>query len=472
MSTITLKIKTFDGQGAHVTPVAKSTATVGSAKHCDIVLSHASVAPEHVRAWCEGGRIWLQDLGGAAGTYLNGIRLPPLKPMLVRELDLIKLGECPVTLGMEPNLVRSPLVKPQSPAQNEITVTDIKPLVEFNANSNHDHERASREVADLKLQVQVLKLEKEAGEDLRRELVLAKEEIERLKAEKRNLNSQFESELAESKLNGLKEIKDQRTHDARKLEQWKSAVYERLTDKLKAVVQSRVKVWNQRPFSKEMAAEWETELRQVFKKVLLNEADQAEVALEVTSPAVPIERRKKKRAQNGEGPWMRIAVGGFVLAVFLGMAWLASFRMNREKSRSLASSRMETAVPSAPRAEANAISAFKKSYTDTVLSNSAYLESEMNRTFRAAWLKDFNKTAVKEWKLDDKAVREIASKELALIQDLNRLRAQPQQMRQREVLFMKDLQAALGKKATPDKFMRLKRASFARNQVYLSRETR
>src|SRR5687768_17438983 len=117
MSTGSLKVKIFDGKGTHVVPVAKSTVTVGSASHCDVVLEHASIQAEHVRAWLEGGRIWIQDLGTTGGTFLNGIRLPGLKPMLVRDLDVLKLGECPATVGMEANLVRAPIVKAARPME-------------------------------------------------------------------------------------------------------------------------------------------------------------------------------------------------------------------------------------------------------------------------------------------------------------------------------------------------------------------
>jgi protein required for attachment to host cells len=88
------------------------------------------------------------------------------------------------------------------------------------------------------------------------------------------------------------------------------------------------------------------------------------------------------------------------------------------------------------------------------------------------WLKDFSRTAQKDWKLDAKTVNEIAAKEISFIQDLNRMKNAPAQMRQREIQFMAELQKQLGKKVSTDKFMRLKRTFYTRNQVYLTRETR
>ncbi len=61
MYVSSLKVKIFDAGGTQVIPVPKSNLTIGSAKHCDVVLNHASVQGEHLRAWFDGGRVWIQD---------------------------------------------------------------------------------------------------------------------------------------------------------------------------------------------------------------------------------------------------------------------------------------------------------------------------------------------------------------------------------------------------------------------------
>jgi|GEM_PF-5285515 len=525
MSTVALKIKIFDAKGTHLVPMAKSTATVGSAKHCDVVLNHPSVQPEHARAWCEGGRIWVQDLGTPAGTTLNGIRLPPLKPMLVRELDIVKLGDCPVTMGLEPNLVRAPVVKPQE-SLPEFTATDIRPLVSPAASperKNEDVEKMHRELADLKLQLQMARLEKDSGQDLRKELAKAQAEVARLKSEKEKLKESFnhfdgdkksfklqlENEVAELKLKALRELKEQREDDTRKFEKWKAEAAGHLTSASRTLAEQKSKVWSQKPFSKDMLQELDAEMTAIVRRVLLNEQKKRE---EASAPPPPLqaksdtatgvksalglpkntaasakpgpppsgERRKKPRHSN-DGPWQRIAVGGFVLALFMAAAWYASIYLKRDGSRTMAS-QMETAPPpvnAAPAASAKPVdpdsgktSGFKKSYTDNVLATLNYVDAELNMDFRALWIKDLGRTAQKEWKLDAKTVNEIANKEIVLIQDLNRLKTAPAQMRQREQQFMRELQQQLGKKVTTDKFMRLKRSFYTRNQVYLTRETR
>jgi hypothetical protein len=512
MSSATLKIKIFDAKGTHLVPMTKSTATVGSAKHCDVVLNHPTVQPEHARAWCEGGRIWVQDLGTPAGTTLNGIRLPPLKPMLVRELDIVKLGDCPATMGMEPNLVRAPVVMPKSNLP-EFTATDIRPIVSPDASpekKQEEYERMHRELADLKLQMQMARLEKSSDEDLRKELAAAKEEIARLKAEKEKLKESFnhfdgdkktfkaqlENEVAELKLKSLRELKEQREEDTRKFEKWKSEAAANLASASRTLADQKAKTWNQRPFSKELAHEWDSEISAIFKRVILNNAPppvQTASNLKVPIGLPPKEitqtnaqkaahaphpERRKRPRQSNDGPWQRIAVGGFILALFMAVAWYASIYLKRDGARTMASQMVETAPPPPPasRAAANPdagkTSGFKKTYTDNVLGTINYVDAELNMDFRALWLKDLSRTAAKEWKLDAKAVNDIANKEIVLIQDLNRMKNNTAQMRQRESQFMKELQSRLGKRANTDKFMRLKRAFYTRNQVYLTRETR
>lgn len=511
MSSATLKIKVFDAKGTQVLPTSKSTATVGSAKHCDVVFNHPTVAGEHARAWCEGGRIWIQDLGSPGGTTLNGIRLPPLKPMLVRELDIVKFGDCPSTMGMEPNMVRAPVVMPKSSVP-EFTATDIRPLISPEAGTDkkqEEFERMHRELADLKLQMQMARLEHESGEELRRELHSAKEQIAKLKNEreklkesfdhfdgdKKSFKAQLENEVAELKLKNLRELKEQREQDQRKFEQWKAETAGALTAAARGLAEQKGKAWSSKPFTKEMMNEWDSELSAILRKALLNEAKSAAVPpalpntpapVAKTPPPVPVDRRapfverRKKPRQSNDGPWQRVAVGGLILALFLAVAWYASVYLKRDNARSMASTSVETApppiAPAPPKApsspDAGKTNGFKKSYTENVLTTLNYVDAELNMDFRNLWLKELGRTATRDWKLDPKAVSEIGKKEIVLIQDLSRMQANPVQMRQREAQFLKELQSQLGKKGNVDKFMKAKRAFYNRNQVYLSRETR
>jgi hypothetical protein len=52
-----------------------ATFTGGSDAGCDIRLSDAGVAPQHVQIIFDGILWWARDMGGAGGTYVNGTRI-------------------------------------------------------------------------------------------------------------------------------------------------------------------------------------------------------------------------------------------------------------------------------------------------------------------------------------------------------------------------------------------------------------
>ena len=222
---VSLKVKIFDDKGTRVLQVSKSTLTIGSASHCDVVFDDPSVSPEHTRAWLEGGRIWVQDLGSPNGTALNEIRLPALKPMLVRDLDVLRLGESTSTLGLEAIVVRAPVVKPkvaETTAASSSAAAEAKSLSAPELEKRKDEaQRLARELADLKLHVQMARLEKAAAEEMSRQLENLKDEIknvhdqkekwdqslQRMEAEKHKMRLEVEREVAEFKVKAMNEMK-------------------------------------------------------------------------------------------------------------------------------------------------------------------------------------------------------------------------------------------------------------------------
>ncbi len=291
MSAVNLRIKIFDPSGTRILSMPKSTVTIGGATHCDLVLEHHTIAVEHVRAWLDGGRIWIQDLATASGTSVNGSRLPPLKPMLLRDMDVIALGECPAKLGLEVIMVRAPVVKAQA-AIDEITATDIRRVTEDSESRRPDAEALSRELADLKLQIQMQGLEKESVEDLRRQLVQLKQEFQQVSEqrqrlaekmvsvehEKQTYRKNLEHELADHKLKALRDLKEQREYDLRQFEQWKVSAVVELNQQIQKISQAKVKTWVTRPVSKDMVLEWEGDLNQLLRRVILNEAEEEAMA--------------------------------------------------------------------------------------------------------------------------------------------------------------------------------------------------
>lgn len=318
MSGASLKVKIFDSSGTQVVPVAKSNLTVGSAKHCDVVLEHATVQSEHLRAWFDAGRIWIQDLGTQSGTFLNGIRLPSLKPMLVRELDVVRLGDNPATLGMEANLVRAPIVKPAAPV-DEVTQSGVKPAVPKDAELEKKRDELAkirRELAELKLQLQMGRLDKESEDEAHRHLSVMRNEVQNLQDQKARLErtlkqmeqqrqtqlDALEKELAERKAASLAQLKNLMDHEMSKLAEWKMQVIQDIRRDVHTLSQQKAKAWVTRPLSQDMILEWEADIQSLMRRVMLGEKE--EVAEPVTeAPPVP----KKSRDERSDS--MRVATG-------------------------------------------------------------------------------------------------------------------------------------------------------------------
>lgn len=481
-----LKIKIFDAKGTHLVPISKSTVTVGSAPHCDVVLNHSSVQPEHIRAWCEGGRIWVQDLSSTSGTAINGIRLPPLKPMLLREIDVLKLGECQATLSMEPNLVRAPVVNKVN--LDEFTATDVKAIIPAEAShekSRGDVDKMNRELADLKLQLQMAKLDRETIDDLKKETQSLKEELQKAledkkkykesaqnaDGDKKNYRKQFETELNELKLKALREQKDQREEDQRKFEQWKQEAVGRLAAAVNELGHSKERAWITRPLSRDMMLEWAGDTNDLFREHLLGEkplpkVPEATMARHETAankvpshtatgvrPAPKATRQSRRKKQ--ESVFSRFAIFGVIGLVVLA----AGFFLFKPKRRLLEGSRASASqsapaeappaeqlqapqppqppvqqqqqLPPAPKPPVPVAKkpfapyqdkVFKKTYTDNVLYTLYYAEAETNMDFRAMWIKDLNKVGKGQWKMDSRTLGGILANELVMIQDLTRMR--------------------------------------------------
>lgn len=530
MSSAALKIKVFDNKGTNLVPISKSTATVGSASHCDLVLDHSTVQAEHIRVWCEGGRVWVQDLGGPTGTTLNGIRLPHLKPMLVRELDILKLGDCPATLGLEPNLIRAPVVKAVN--VDEITLTDIKPIPVLPPEAPKSEppppapqpppalrsvpnsevevkkgelEKISRDLADLKLQLQMAKLDKLSGDEFRKQVDGYQEEIARLKGEKQSLQHsvqqvdqekrdykrQLDEEVAELKLKNLREMKDQRDKDRAAFEDWKKEAYQSMAKALRDLIE--VKARSSRQFSRDMILEWIEDFEHCAKRILVRPPVPSEESLSTKSAAHSTkagERRSKRRhrSRSSADMWNKVALVSCGLGIFMAICWMFSSYVKTGTGQRAVASKNETPPDAQPgnqmRAPFSPVQSkgFKKTYTDNILYTMSYADAELNSDFRAAWLKELTRAARSEWKLSETALSSIAAKEIVLIQDLNRIRgtivAADQErdgaarMRAREDQFLRELKEQLGKKTSVDTYMKLKRGFYTRNQVYLVRENR
>ena len=79
--------------------------TIGSDPDlCDAVLSDASLAPRHARLRRIEGRLWLEDLNGGTGTWVDGTRLHPFAAFPCRVGSILRLGEVEATLSLRHGL--------------------------------------------------------------------------------------------------------------------------------------------------------------------------------------------------------------------------------------------------------------------------------------------------------------------------------------------------------------------------------
>ncbi len=529
LSASQLKVKIFDKNGTQVLNLGKSAVTIGSASHCDVVVDHPSVSGEHARAWLEGGRIWVQDLGSKEGTSLNGARLMPLKPLFVRDLDTLCLGACESRIGLEMNVVRSPVVKntatavktaqpPIATASPEAT-PQAEPTKAAHRQRQEDLESVARELADSKRQLQLAKLELKSGEEIFSQLETLRRDLQ---------TSQQSVKTNEDKIRQLEAaaLKMRQTQESRKREETHRLDAEKreslvtFAQRLRGISIQLSQRWTTRPLSQDMIFEWESETIQTFQAVVLPGSDHAqaipalppldpvvnaklnanmEAQLDATvvairalpvgdGEAVGADRRSKsrrRRRSDQSKSWRRVfgAAAGFCVvltSMWFGLNWMreagmTSFSSHDRTPKSIAPKKTPKVQPFAPKQNRQ----YRGSYTDNILFLENYVEAELNPEFRLAWLTSLTQEATRTWKLDAASVRTLVRREEVAIQDLVQLRSQItverehvglMSMKAREKLFQDELESMLKTKASVDRFFKFKKQFYLQNQAYLKRE--
>jgi pilus assembly protein CpaF len=92
-----------DTQELHV---AASTALIGRAPRCDVLVSGWRVAREHARLHLHDGSVTIEDLGGMAGTLVNGARVERHGPLQFS--DEIAIGGYKLRVQNRPGAAASP----------------------------------------------------------------------------------------------------------------------------------------------------------------------------------------------------------------------------------------------------------------------------------------------------------------------------------------------------------------------------
>lgn len=88
----TLRITLPDGQSRDFV-VEQASLGVGRAADNEVVLDEISVSRRHARLTVEAGRLMVEDLGSASGTYLGSQRLAPNTPSLVPDDGVVRVGD-------------------------------------------------------------------------------------------------------------------------------------------------------------------------------------------------------------------------------------------------------------------------------------------------------------------------------------------------------------------------------------------
>ena len=90
-----LRVVTSDGRSRDY-PIDLPSLVVGRADGNSIVIDDLSVARRHARLSIDSGRLLVEDLGSAEGTFIGGHRIPANAPSLVENTQDIRFGEVAV----------------------------------------------------------------------------------------------------------------------------------------------------------------------------------------------------------------------------------------------------------------------------------------------------------------------------------------------------------------------------------------
>ena len=72
-----------------------------SPRNSTFLIDDPTISREHARLFCDGGRLFVEDLGTTNGTRVNGQRIEPQSPAPIAHGDVIELGEVRLSLGLE-----------------------------------------------------------------------------------------------------------------------------------------------------------------------------------------------------------------------------------------------------------------------------------------------------------------------------------------------------------------------------------
>lgn len=105
--SVRLTVKQRSQQGASEKPAVvlldDEVITFGRDQSCQVVLAQQAVSRSHARILKDGSLFFLEDLGSAYGTQVNGARLPKGEKHLLRNGDVIAIAQFDVTFDRVAN---------------------------------------------------------------------------------------------------------------------------------------------------------------------------------------------------------------------------------------------------------------------------------------------------------------------------------------------------------------------------------
>ena len=102
-----LSIKFPSGQTREFS-IDQATLSIGRAQGNDLTIEDTSVSRRHVRLSVESGRLMVEDLGSANGTFIDSQRLPPNSPSLATEGQVVRLGDVELRYAPPPPIDFAP----------------------------------------------------------------------------------------------------------------------------------------------------------------------------------------------------------------------------------------------------------------------------------------------------------------------------------------------------------------------------
>ncbi len=106
--------------------LAEDTIVIGRAENATVVLGDSTVSRNHARITCDGSLYFVEDLGSALGTRVNGSPLPKGEKRLLRSGDVLAIGPYDISFQRLGTTMR---IDPADPAKSEESVALAKQVV-------------------------------------------------------------------------------------------------------------------------------------------------------------------------------------------------------------------------------------------------------------------------------------------------------------------------------------------------------